>query len=151
MKGTATVTKYFLKLLGPDQKATVISLTSGAARVAVPAASGYGLSKLGDLQLTAYIAAENPNVTAIALDPGVVLTDMHSEMTAFRNFAKDTPALVGSVGIWLTSDKAKFMNGRYMSINWDVEELVARQEEIVSGNLLALTLSGEFGDATLQM
>lgn len=137
-------------MLGPDQTATVVNLTSGAARAAIPAASGYGLSKLGDLQLTAYITAENPNVTSFALDPGVVLTDMHSEMRAFRKFAKDTPDLVGSVGVWLTSNQAKFMNGRYISINWDVEELVARQEEIVSGNLLTLTLSGQFGDATLQ-
>lgn len=33
--------------------------------------------------------------------------------------------------IWLASEPAGFMNGRYISLNWSVDELLERKEEIV--------------------
>lgn len=63
-------------------------------------------------------------------------------------FAKDTPELVGGVCVWLSSPAAKFLNGRCMSVNWDVEELLARQDEVVNNNELKFTLTGNFGVAT---
>jgi hypothetical protein len=58
----------------------------------VPSLSPYALSKLVALQIQAFVAAENPNVSAVALHPGIVMTDMVTEM--FKPFALDTPALV---------------------------------------------------------
>jgi hypothetical protein len=37
------------------------------------------------------------------------------------------------------------MNGRYMSVNWSVDELVKRNEEIVSDGLLEVALRGKLG------
>lgn len=119
-------------------------MTSGMAILTVPGMSSYSLSKLATLQLQAYVALENPNVIAIALHPGIVMTEMTAG--AFKPFAKDTPELVGGLGVWLSTGKAAFLNGKYVSSNWSVDDLVARKEEIVSEGKLSLVLKGEFGE-----
>ena len=61
-------------------------------------------------------------------------------------FAKDSPFLAGGVAVWLASEiSAKeedksWLGGRYLSAIWDVDELVARKEEIVQKDLFKLRL-----------
>jgi hypothetical protein len=93
--------------------------------------------------LQAYIAAENPNVTAMALHPGIVKTDMTNPI--FEPFALDTTTLIGGVGAWLSTEQAAFLSGKYIESNWSVEDLVAKKDEIVSKRLLSIILKGEFG------
>jgi len=142
-RGTFLVTQGFLKLLGKDGKGSIVNMTSGLALISFPGMSSYSLSKLVALQLQAFIAVENPNVTAIALHPGIVMTEMTTD--DFKPFAKDTPELVGGVGVWLSTEKAAFLNGKYIESNWSVNDLAARKEEIVSDGKLSLVLKGEFG------
>lgn len=108
--------------------------------------SAYGISKLAVLQLMSYVAAEHPNVIATALHPGVVSTAMTKEY--FRRFALDTPQLVGGIGVWLAGwegvDRG-FLSGRFVSANWDVEDLAGRREEIVARDLLKVGLNAELG------
>jgi NAD(P)-dependent dehydrogenase (short-subunit alcohol dehydrogenase family) len=125
-----------------------VTLTSGVAFDRFPALSAYGMSKLAVLDLMTYVALENPNVFAVALHPGIVDTDMIKD--AFKPFALDTPELVGGVGVWLAgwegADRA-FLNGRYVSSNWDVEDLVMKGKEIEKDGLLKMDLKGatQFG------
>lgn len=137
------MTQGFLKLLGKEKKGNVLNMTTGAAVSTFPGLSSYSLSKLISFQIQAYVTAENPNVTAISLHPGVLMTDM--TIDSFKRFALDTPDLVGGIGVWLTTEKAAFLTGKYVSANWSVEELVERKEEILSGGLLSLALVGKFG------
>ncbi len=141
--GTFLVTQGFLQLLGAKNQGSVINMTTGAAVGLFPGLSSYSLSKLVAFQLQAFVAAENPNVTAVALHPGVVDTDMTLDM--FKKFALDTPGLVGGVGVWLATEKASFLTGKYISANWAVDELVARKDEITSEGKLSLVLTGKFG------
>ena len=53
--------------------------------------------------------------------------------------------LVGGTAVFLATPAATFLSGRFVSANWDVDELVARKDEIVSKDLLKVVLSGEFG------
>lgn len=106
--------------------------------------SSYIIAKLATQQLNAHVAAEHPdNVTTVSVHPGMVHTDM--TMDRFRPFAHDTPALVGGTAVWLCSEKARFMNGRFVATNWDVEELVERKGEIEEKRLLQVDLNGQFG------
>ena len=143
------VARHFLKLLGSERKGTYIGLSSLAATFVGPGMSGYALSKLGDLQLAAYIAAENSNVTAYAYHPGMVITDMHDENTDFRPWALDTPELAGAFAVWLATDAASFLNGRYVSLNWAVDELMAMKDQISSSNVLKLKVGGSVTDAVV--
>lgn len=94
--------------------------------------------------LATYVAAEYPSVTAVSLHPGMVPTDMLRE--PFRSlFNLDNPDLIGGTAVWLCQGRAKFLSGRFISVNWNVEDLLGRQEEIVKNDLLKLTLGGKFG------
>jgi len=130
-------------LLGKDRKGTIVNVTSAGAHMIIPTMSSYNLSKLAITQFTAYVSAENPNVNAVALHPGIFKTDMTLEM--FMRFANDKPELVGGVAVWLATEKAEFLKGKYIESYWSVDDLVARKEEIVAEGKLSLVLKGDFG------
>ena len=52
----------------------------------------------------------------------------------------DPPELAGAFCLWLCTDKADFLKGRFVRANWDVKELQARADEIVRDDLLKLRL-----------
>lgn len=141
-----------MKLLpSPDTPARIITLTTGAAYLVFPTMSAYGISKLAVLELMAYVAAENPNVVATALHPGVVNTEMTKDV--FKRFALDTPELVGGIGVWLAgwegADRS-FLSGRFVASNWDVEDLLGRKDEILGKDLLKMDLNAKLGAEQFQ-
>lgn len=44
--------------------------------------------------------------------------------------------------VWLASEEAKFLKGKFVWANWDAQELMARAEEIQGSRLLTVTLNG---------
>lgn len=44
--------------------------------------------------------------------------------------------------VWLTSPEAEFLKGKFVWVNWDVDELKARAEEIKGSTLLKVNLQG---------
>lgn len=109
----------------------------------LPKESAYCLTKLVDLQISPFLKVEYPNVTAVSLHPGIIPTDMTTDM--FRPFAHDTPELVGGTGVWLASGDKRFLGGKYIHANWDVEGLEARREEIEKDGLLEMKLNAKLG------
>jgi NAD(P)-dependent dehydrogenase (short-subunit alcohol dehydrogenase family) len=144
-KGTFLVTQEFLKLIGPSRPATIINITSAAGISVMPTTAAYALSKLTQIQIQRFVAAENPNVVAVSLHPGTVLTSITKP--AFVKFSKDTMELAGGVSVWLASGDKIWMNGRYMGVNWDVEDLEGMKEKIVGEGELFMELKGTFGPA----
>jgi NAD(P)-dependent dehydrogenase (short-subunit alcohol dehydrogenase family) len=145
VKGSFLVSRAFIAQLPAGTPATLVSLTTIVSHQPLPFISGYATSKLAAQQLNATVAAAYPNITAINVHPG--LQDTQSLQPAFRRFNLDTPALVGGTLVWLAADakRAHFLSGRTISVNWDVEGLVKRKEEIVKDNLLVLDLKGKLG------
>lgn len=60
------------------QKGRIVNVSSGAANIPVPAGSAYCASKAALVQFTWVLAAEEPSLTAIAVRPGVVDTEMQA-------------------------------------------------------------------------
>ena len=143
------VARHWLRQLGPERKGTYIGLSSLAATMVLPGMSGYALSKLGDAQLAAYIAVENPNVTAFAYHPGMVITDMAEAVDALKPFSLDTPELSGNFAVWLATESASFLNGRYVSPNWPVHDLMAMKETIAGSDALKVRLGGQLVEAVV--
>ncbi|KAJ9602258.1 hypothetical protein H2200_013113 [Cladophialophora chaetospira] len=143
VKGTFLVTRSFLSLLGNEKQGTIVNLSTGIATAIFPTMSAYSITKLAALRLAEYVSAEYPNVNAVSLQPGVVDTDM--VVDSFKRFALDTPDLVGGTGVWLATDAARFLTGRFISANWSVDDLVKRKDEIVAGNDLKVVYQGTFG------
>lgn len=50
--------------------------------------------------------------------------------------------LSGHFCLWLVSSEANFLRGKFVWVNWDVEELKARKKEILSTDLLDTKLGG---------
>lgn len=42
----------------------------------------------------------------------------------------DTAELSGGVTVYLAAKQPDYLSGRHLSVNWDLEELEARKEEI---------------------
>ena len=51
-------------------------------------------------------------------------------------------SLPASFNLWLASSEAKFLKGKFLWCNWDIEQLKARAEELQSGNELSIFLVG---------
>ncbi|GCB17150.1 3-oxoacyl-[acyl-carrier-protein] reductase FabG [Aspergillus awamori] len=131
VKGTFLMTQHFLQLNGKDREVTIINVASAAALNSLPCLSSYSLSKLCQIRLQDFRTPWNRQ-------------DPH-DPSCLRTFFKNTFELVGGVTVWLASEQATFMNGRYMSVNWSVDELVERKDETVSNGLLSIRLQGKFG------
>lgn len=41
---------------------------------------------------------------------------------------------------WLTSERRPWLSGRYLSVNWDVDDLEAMKDEIVKGDKLKMRM-----------
>jgi NAD(P)-dependent dehydrogenase (short-subunit alcohol dehydrogenase family) len=141
--GTFLVSQAFLRQLPEGTNGNIMTLTSSAAYASWPYWASYSLSKLSAMQQMAFIAAENPNVSAVSVSPGLVMTD--SIQDVMKKFAIDTPMLIGGKLVWLCTEGARFMSGRYTTANWDVVELKEREKEIKEKDLLKICLSGTFG------
>jgi len=50
--------------------------------------------------------------------------------------------LSGHFCLWLVSSEADFLRGKFVWVNWDIDELKARKEEILSTDLLEMKLGG---------
>jgi NAD(P)-dependent dehydrogenase (short-subunit alcohol dehydrogenase family) len=143
-KGTFLVTRSFINQLPtPEWRGTIINLTTGAAWKGNPMMPGYSISKLVAQQQIPAIAAVHPNITAVALHPGLLDTDMLPQ--GMRRFDRETPELVGGVAVWLSHPHAHFLSGRVIASQWDVGDLLAREAEIRASNDLHIDLVGKFG------
>ena len=79
---------------------------------------------------------ENTKLRVYSVHPGIVAAeDRGVIIDMFTPFAKDTQALTGGVTLYLDTPKAEFLNGGYLSVNWDVEEMETHAEEIKAGKL----------------
>ncbi|KAK6223774.1 short chain dehydrogenase [Colletotrichum tabaci] len=144
-KGTYLVTKAFLPTANPSH-ATVVALTTGTTAlpaVALPGLSAYMASKLAQTKIIEFLAAENPNVFAATLHPGMVETDIFKKSGAKAEaLPMDKVQLPAHFTVWLASPEAAFLNGRTVWANWDVEELKNSAGAIQSGQLLTSGING---------
>jgi NAD(P)-dependent dehydrogenase (short-subunit alcohol dehydrogenase family) len=66
--------------------------------------------------------AENPSIRIFCVHPGVVDTELFAEASGGVP-AQDTVALPAATILYLTSGKADYLNGRYISSTWDLDEV----------------------------
>jgi hypothetical protein len=52
----------------------------------------------------------------------------------------DTPDLCAGFTVWVTKGQRAWLNGRYVSATWDVDELLAKKDEIVKDDKLKLRM-----------
>ncbi|KJX92149.1 nad-p-binding protein [Zymoseptoria brevis] len=151
--GSYRVAKHFVPLLQatPAGIQAYVVITSLASQVKdsemTPIA--YNLSKLAVNRMAEQIHAdhfERDGVTAFAVHPGTVLTPQTERHASTQKGSMWTDMLTDDVGLcggfltWLTKEKRVWLSGRYLSVNWDTEELKGRREEIVEGDKLTFKM-----------
>lgn len=161
------VAKAFLRHASQD--AVAVDVNSNAAHVDYgPVFASYSVAKLGIVRLWENVAAENSNLRVYHIQPGVVDTDMNKaaggvEAMGYEDkgelrscwrylYRSDTDirpvALPADFMLWLASPEGRFLKGKYLWSNWDVDELKARAQEIEGTAELSIQLVGwPFGDA----
>lgn len=111
---------YFIKTFGP--KGTIINIVSLGASFTMPGLSSYSTSKLGVIKLGEYVDAEYPELRVFSVHPGIVAANEGRGMVnpAFTSFAKDPTILTGALTIYLSTQKADFLRGGFVSVNCKV-------------------------------
>jgi NAD(P)-dependent dehydrogenase (short-subunit alcohol dehydrogenase family) len=160
VKGSIIVAQEFLRSKAGSQKTTFISINSGAAHISyIPDFSAYAASKIATLRVMEYLSNEERGMRVFSVQPGTVDTDMQRK--AGRDAQDDISmyrlvvSMRGSRGllmvvdlpagfcVWLAACKdADFLRGRLVWANWDVDELLARKEEVIEKDLLNVRLLG---------
>jgi NAD(P)-dependent dehydrogenase (short-subunit alcohol dehydrogenase family) len=131
--GSYLMTHHFLAQA--NGVGTVVSMTTGAIGAVFPGMAGYTASKLAFVRIMENLHAEQPGIRVFMLIPGIVQTEM--TLDALKPYAKDTPNLTGSWTLFLSTQRAEWMRGGIVSVNWDIEEMEAHKDQIVRDNLLS--------------
>jgi NAD(P)-dependent dehydrogenase (short-subunit alcohol dehydrogenase family) len=92
--------------------ARIINISSDAGKEAYAGWGGYGTSKAALEQLSAILAAENPNWHVYRVDPGDMRTQMHQEAFPTEDIS-DRPLPEESVPALLELLTGDFPSGRY--------------------------------------
>ncbi|KAK8043921.1 hypothetical protein PG994_012759 [Apiospora phragmitis] len=148
VKGQFLMTRKFLHQVPVGAIASIIDITTAGAWPVIPESSGYFPPKLSALQMTPFVAESYPHVTAVAVHPGMFDTDIvPEEARDIHEYCDmEAPELVGGFVVWLSHPLAHFLTGRFVSAQWDVDELLGRKDEIVSTwRKLQLDMTGPFG------
>jgi hypothetical protein len=66
--------------------------------------------------------------------------DDGNPMLIFVIVFTETPELSADTLVFLTSEKREWLSGRYINCTWDMEEVVAKKDEIVKGDKLKVKL-----------
>lgn len=146
LKGVYFIDRFFVPLLlsTPDGLKTIVNTTSIASQNIRPMASSYGIMKFAGLRLQEFLMLENAEagLLAFSIHPGWYLTQTARDVMPEYMFPllDNDLALVGDSVAWLTEERREWLGGRYVSCNWDMEELVGRRDEIVSGDMLKMRL-----------
>ncbi|KAH7021998.1 hypothetical protein EDB80DRAFT_805560 [Ilyonectria destructans] len=130
----------FLPLAAPGAK--LFNTGSGIGHWAplpeVPGVFSYAATKAATLKMFDYFASENPDIHVVSIQPGIIATEINPNITT----GFDTVELPAEFLVWLASEEATFLKGKFVWANWDAQELIARAEEIQSSMLLRVTLNG---------
>ncbi|KAK8187284.1 hypothetical protein IWZ00DRAFT_441434 [Phyllosticta capitalensis] len=154
LNGPYLLVREFLLALPAEEneshhKPTFIAISSSASVEIIPGLGNYCISKGALNRLVEFVAAENPRVAAVAMHPGIIRTAM--SIDEFAPFEGDTMELVGGMTVWLATDAARWLSGRYVGVNWDVEELVASKQKVLERDELKVALKGSFGESVGQV
>ncbi|KAF2430630.1 NAD(P)-binding protein, partial [Tothia fuscella] len=107
-----------------------------------PGLSAYAASKTAGIKVFEYNAFENPQIHVVNVHPGLVETNMSHHWHETIHTNSSIVDLSGHFCLWLVSSEADFLKSKYVWVNWDVDELKAREEKILSTDLLDTKLGG---------
>jgi NAD(P)-dependent dehydrogenase (short-subunit alcohol dehydrogenase family) len=138
-------------------------ISSGMAHISpFPSFWTYSVVKAGITKMFDYIQQEHPDWHVVQVQPGVIATGINERFDVVSQddreffpsclslalngiadlFCVSTANLAGQFLVWLASPEASFLKSKFVWVNWDVDELKARADEIKDSLLLRVLLHG---------
>lgn len=146
VKGTYLVTRPCWPLLLNSDTKIILNVTSVGALYPTPRGSAYAGSKLAVTRFNEFIDQdhrESDGVLAISVHPGTLQTELALGLPEeWHGYLVDTPELAGVTLLWLGGERREWPGGRYVSANWDLEELVGRRGDLLRVRLAVNTFGG---------
>jgi NAD(P)-dependent dehydrogenase (short-subunit alcohol dehydrogenase family) len=148
LKGTYYVIRYTISHLIESAKkhsargssgGHLILISSAGAQLLTPTASDYQTSKHAINRLCEFVNVDHgeDGVKCFAINPGGVPTDLAKNMPKeLHSVLIDEPNLAAGFAVWLCSGKADWARGRFLSSNWDIDELTKLKDQIIHNDLL---------------
>ncbi|PVH74279.1 NAD(P)-binding protein [Cadophora sp. DSE1049] len=145
IRGTYRMTKALLPLLlsTSDGLKTIVNLSSVAAHNLRPDSSAYGMTKFAVLRFTEFLCQENEEngLVAFCVHPGAIMTKLAEAMPKETHAGlSDKPALAGDTITFLAEGRRQWLNARYVSAQWDMEEFLGKKDDIVAGDKLKMRM-----------
>ncbi|VDC07616.1 unnamed protein product [Peniophora sp. CBMAI 1063] len=128
-------------------KGQIIATTSAAAHARFPPFMDYSVSKHTLDRFIEILALDYPEISSYAVHPGAIVTPGATTTLTEMGLQgvlpqPDTVELAAATFLWLTGRNAEFLSGRYVQATWDLNEVLAKKDEIVRDNLLVTKLAG---------
>ena len=80
-------------------------------------------------------------VLAYAVHPGAIAMDLAAGMPQeMMRILVDMLEIASHTIVWLVGERREWLGGWYVSCQWDVDELLAKRQEIVDGDKLKVKL-----------
>lgn len=141
VNGVYLCTRALLPLLlkTSDGLKTILNVSSIGAHRQRPGASAYQTGKLALLRFGEFVNAEygEEGVLCYGIHPGAVMTELALRMPKHtHSLLEDVPELCADTIVWLTGQRKDWLAGRYVSVNWDMEEFERMREKVVKEDLL---------------
>ncbi|KAJ3754780.1 NAD-P-binding protein [Lentinula raphanica] len=146
LRGPYNVAHYALPYL-EKSGGSFVAVSSLACQASLPFASAYSVSKSALNRLVEYTAMEYPRVKSFTIHPGRIVTKAPKPRAGpppkWEPPAADTLELPAATLLKLTdgSGRFDFLSGRFLSANWDLEEVERDwKNEIVEKDMLLTRL-----------
>jgi len=143
IKGVYLVSRAFLPLLLKGGEKTIVNIGSNGGHFTTFGASAYQGTKYALLRFTQFLATEyeEQGLLAFTMHPGGVKTELATGMPEYMHVVlTDTAELCGDNVTWMTQVRQEWLNGRFYSVTWDVDELLAKKDEIIEGDKLKMRM-----------
>lgn len=149
VRGLFNMSRLFLPMLlstraAHDGLCTMVNVASSGALSARPGSGSYRSSKLALLRWTETLQLEYADQALVAycVNPGAIKTKItETAPEAVRNSFPNRPEIAGDTIVWLASERREWLGGRYVDCPWDMEELLAKKDEIVDGDKLKMRMA----------
>ncbi|KAL5335844.1 hypothetical protein BJX70DRAFT_374040 [Aspergillus crustosus] len=122
----------------------MINVSSSGALTVRPGGGSYRTSKLAVLRWTESLQAEygDQGLLAFCVNPGAIKTRISEGVLpeGMRDRFPDRAEVAGDTIAWLAGERRGWLQGRYVSCVWDMEELEGLRGSIEGGDLLKMGL-----------
>ncbi|KAK5175421.1 uncharacterized protein LTR77_000560 [Saxophila tyrrhenica] len=152
VKGPYLIARYYVEAVNAaETTGCLIHVSSESSWKFIPNCSTYGFSKIAGNLMIEYLQREEERgaarVRCVAMHPGGVVTELAGRELPeqIKKLLIDQPALPGGTAVYLSTERARFLSGRYVPATADMEELEKEKGRIVREDLLKTRVVGWFG------